>query len=285
MKRLSGFLILGLLLSAVTGCLKDDGFDDHEYGVKDTNGSPVGVGFPEAAKAVNVYSIPLQTESQIIKLPLVNLLSDVPADKDIHITLKVNQALVTAYNLENDESLIDPFTISANLVTIPSINATILKGNRTDTLDVVIPNSSLFDPSNRYGIGFTIESVEESGVTISKNLRDVLFAIAIKNKYHADYEVSVDLTGHPSASGHYNDEVEFTTVDATTLDAPLGVANIFAASSRLFITVNADNTLSLSSNAAAVFPIGDNYYDPATQTFHFDYGYTTRHIVGTAKRL
>jgi hypothetical protein len=284
MKRLSGLILFALLLTGMAGCLKDDGFDDHEYGMRDTNGSPVGIGFPQALNEVNVYPIPLQTTTQSIKLPLVNLLSDVPADQDVHITLQVNQSLVTAYNAKHDPGLIDTLDAATPLIVIPKLDLIIPKGKRNDTLTVQIPNSSLFDASKRYGVGYTISAVQESGVTISENLKNVLFAIAIKNKYHAVYDVNVELTGHPTAAGKYSGEVEFTTVDGNTLDAPLGVAEIFAASSRLYIQIDPDNTLTLSSNAAAVFPIGVNKYDPATQTFYFDYGYSTRHIVGTAKR-
>jgi len=284
MKRILGLILLAGLLAGAAGCLKDDGFDEHDYGIRDTNASPVGVGFPQALNEVNVYPIALQTSSQFIKLPLVNLLSDVPADQDINITLQVNQSLVTAYNSNHNPGLVDTLDATTPLIVIPKLELTIPKGKRNDTLTVEIPNSSLFDASKRYGVGYTITAVKESGVTIAANLKNVLFAIAIKNKYHAVYDVDVELTGHPTAAGKYSGEVEFTTIDGNTLDAPLGVAEIFAASSRLYIQINPDNTLSLSSNAAAVFPIGINKYDPATQTFYFDYGYSTRHIVGTAKR-
>jgi hypothetical protein len=273
---------------SAAGCLKDDGFDNHDYGLKDTNGSPVGVGFPQALNEVNVIAIPLQTNSQTIKVPLVNLLSDVPSDQDLHITLQVNQSLLTVYNNAHPDlvPLVDTLDATPALIVTPKLELTIPKGKRNDTLSIEIPNSSLFDASMRYGIGYSISAVKESGITIAQNLKSALYAIAIKNKYHAEYEVDITLSGHPSASGHYTGDVEFTTIDANTLDAPLGVAEIFAASSRLYIRINADNSLSLSSNVVTIDQSsGVNKYDPVTQTFYFDYMYSgTRHFVGTAKR-
>jgi hypothetical protein len=131
-------------------------------------------------------------------------------------------------------------------------------------------------------------SVQEAGVTIASNLKDVLFAITIRNAYHGDYEISVNLTGHPSASGQYDEEGTFSTIDATSVDAPLGVAEIFTTASRLVIGVNADNSLSISSNVVVITADpAKNFYEPASRTFHFDYtwGAGPRHIVGTARRL
>ena len=283
-KIFPGVLFATLLLTA---CIKDKGLDNGQYGLKDPQNSPAGVGFPQAANTVNVTGIELQTTAQTINVALVNLLSAEPATQDIHVTLQVDQSLVTAYNQDNPSSALE--VLSQADYTIPSATVVIPKGSRTATLALTIPNASVLDASERYGIGFTIKSVGEQGVTIAENMKDVLFALTVRNAYEASYEIIVDLTGHPSASGHYEETGSFATIDANTVDAPLAVAEIFAAASRLAIRVNADNTLTLSSNATTINPTDPtkNYYDPATETFHFDYtwGAGPRHIVGTARRL
>lgn len=283
-KIFPGALVATLLLTA---CLKDKGLDNGDYGLKDPQASPVGVGFPQAANSVNVTGIELQTSAQTINVALVNLLSDEPAAEDIHVTLQVDQSLVAAYNTDNPSTALEvldqaDYSIAAATVVIP-------KGSRTATLALTIPDASVLDASKRYGIGFTIASVGEQSVRIADNMKDVLFAITVRNAYEASYEIVVDLTGHPSASGHYEETGTFATIDANTVDAPLAVAEIFAAASRLAIRINGDNTLTLSSNATTINPTDPtkNYYDPATQTFHFDYtwGAGPRHIIGTARRL
>lgn len=283
-KIFPGALLATMLLTA---CLKDKGIENGQYGLKDPGGSPVGVGFPQAANAVNVTSIELSNNAQTINVALVNLLSDEPAAQDIHVTLQVDQSLVDAYNAANPSSALE--ALEQSQYTISSATVVIPKGSRTGTLALTIPDASVLDASNRYGIGFTIASVSEQGVKIADNLKDVLFALTVRNAYEANYEIVVDLTGHPSASGHYEETGTFTTIDANTVDAPLGVAVIFNTASRLNIRVNADNTLTLTSNATTINPTDPtkNYYDPATQTFHFDYtwGAGPRHIVGTATRL
>lgn len=285
MKKIFPGVLIPLLL--LTACIKDKGIENNEYGLKEPENSPVGIGFPQAANSVNVTSIELLNTAQTINVALVNLLSDEPAEKDIHVTLEVNQALVTAYNTANPSSaleMLDPssYTIASKTVVIP-------KGSRTATLALNIPNSSGLDASERYGIGFTIASVAEQDVRIAENMRNVVFALTVRNSYEADYEIVVDLTGHPSASGHYEETGTFATVDANTVDAPLAVAQIFAAASRIAIRINANNTLTITSNATTINPTdpAKNYYDPGTRTFHFDYtwGAGPRHIVGTARRL
>lgn len=281
MKRISSIFLLALVAFVGTGCLKDKDYDNNKYGIKDPNSSSVGVGFPEASKTINVNAIEVKNTPQVINLALVNLLSDAVADQDIQIKVEADPAIVQEYNADNNPDLLimdgADYSVSGTTVTIP-------KGTRTGTITLTINDATTLNASGRYGFGFKIAAVTPSGVTIAQNLKRVLYAVSIKNQYHADYEISVDLTGHPTAAGHYDDEVEFTTVDANTVETGLGVAGIFAASSRLFIMINPDNSLTLSSNAAAVFPIGDNKYDPVTKTFYFDYGWGTRHNVGTAKR-
>jgi len=285
-KKISAVLLLAISVAATTGCLKDKDFERGRFGFKDVQQSAVGVGFPQASNTVNVTGIELRSASQDLEIALVNLLSDEPAEKDVHVTLQLNPGLVTAYNTNNNPDL---EMLPQNSYTLPSLTLTIPKGERTGTLAMTIPNSTVLNPSRRYGIGFTIASVQEGDVVIAENMKHVLFAITLRNAYEGQYEIAVDLTGHPSASGHYEETRTLTTVDANTLDAPLAVALIFASTSRLEIRINPDNSLSLSSNATTINPLtpGTNYYDPATRTFHFDYtwGAGPRHIVGTATRL
>ncbi|HEV7783056.1 MAG TPA: hypothetical protein VGO58_17395, partial [Chitinophagaceae bacterium] len=82
------FIMMGVLLAS---CLKDKGFQNGEYGLNGVTDRP-GVGFPEAATAINPFSVNAISTSQTINAPLVNLLADKPAAQDVHVVLAYNNA-------------------------------------------------------------------------------------------------------------------------------------------------------------------------------------------------
>ena len=284
MKKLS-FITAVAFMMVGTSCLKDEGYESGKYGLGDTNASPVGVGFAEASNTINAYGVEVRSTPQTIEIGTVNLLSDVPLDKDISLNVEVDPSIVTDYN--NAPNTTDLATFPAGSYSIASTKITITKGQRTGRLSLTIANAADLDPSKRYGLGLKITSVDQQGIRIASNLRRVLYAITVRNDYDGVYDVNVELTGHPSASGQYTDQVNFSTVNANTVETGLGVARIFAATSRLNISVDpATNNLMLSSNAATIFTDAGavNRYDPVTRTFYFDYRWSTRRIVGTAVR-
>jgi hypothetical protein len=173
------FAALGLTM---TSCLKDKGFENGEYGLNGVTDRP-GVGFPEAAKAINPFSVNAISTSQTINAPLVNLLADKPAAQDVHVVLAYNNALVTAYNTANGTSLIIP---TAAQYTISSLTITIPAGQRFASVPIVIPNASTLSLTNTYALGFKIVSVD-GGYNIASNMQNVLVSISVKNAYDGIY--------------------------------------------------------------------------------------------------
>lgn len=185
MNKILASLILIAALAGLSGCVKDKGFEDNVYGLNKPDASPVGIGFPESANKINVTAIESAATPTILKVALVNLLSDVPAEQDISVILVQDTSIAGQYN--RDPATVNPvqeFAIGSEITT--SLKVTIPKGQRTAFLDVTIPNSTSLDLTKTYALGLKIQSV--SNGTIAANLQKVLIGVAIKNPYDGIYE-------------------------------------------------------------------------------------------------
>ena len=85
-KLLSHALLFGALVISATGCLKDKGFDNHEYGINDPDKSPSGVGFVLGINAKNSRAIEVGP-NQLIKDITINFEGGTAPSQDVHITL------------------------------------------------------------------------------------------------------------------------------------------------------------------------------------------------------
>jgi hypothetical protein len=217
-KLLLTSMFFSALALGLTGCLKDKGFEDHEYGINDPDNSPVGIGFPEAQNAINNRSIDAISTPQTLSDPTIVLFGAEPAKEDIHITLVANPALVTAYNTANGTSLV---ALPAAQYSQPTLQVVIPKGQRTGQLKLTFANAGAIDPTKLYAFGYTISSIQEAGYTIASNYKNFLLAVAIKNKYDGRYRVTgtfVDLTNAAFTSVLPN-EVQLITSGPTSVTA------------------------------------------------------------------
>jgi len=183
--------ITSLLVSALglgfTGCLKDKGFEDHEYGINDPDDSPVGIGIPEAQNDINNRSIDASASPQTLEDAHVVLFGGEAAKEDIHVKLVLNNQIITDYNTANGTNLVVLPTTSYN---IPSLEVVIPKGQKMGNIVINFPNASTMDPTKLYALGFTVQGVTESGYTIAENYKNLLLTVAIKNKYDGVYTVT-----------------------------------------------------------------------------------------------
>lgn len=223
------FLLLLVMASAFTGCLKDKGFDSNEYGINNPGSGTAGVGFPLAAKAKATAGLDVSGTAQVVNnIVYVNLNSADAAPADITITLEVKSAeIVNAYNAKNGTSIqvIDPslYSVSLNLV-IPA-------GQRNVQVPINVPSTLTLDPNKSYGLGLRIASVT-GNFLIADNMRDLLVEFTIKNKYDGRYR----LTGYhnrPTLDFPYDTEIHMVTAgpnavafywpEAGSVGHPIGV--------------------------------------------------------------
>lgn len=302
MKKL---MISSALLAATfifSGCLKDKGFDNHEYGINKPEDSPPGVGFPWAtASDVQITSIEVKTSPQTIGIPTITFAADQPAPQDIHVNLTANQALVAAYNAANPSNALTTFPAGA--YSIPSLKVTIPKGKRMGALNITIPTTNGLSFSDIYGLGFTISSVDEAGVKIAENMKNVVVGINVANQYAGTYNTS-GYFFHPTGPRAMTDIKDMGTKSATACIAPL--ADLYSQNYYFDFDVSGTNALTnwvargatppapgsgfytsdVPNPQGIVFPVAappgtspwlhsayNNTYNPGTKTFMMHYGY------------
>ena len=273
-----------MLAIMVVGCLKDEDFEDQQYGLQVP--AVNGVSFPEKLQSPVTKGIVAQSSAQDVTGPLLSLNTASAPSSPVTVNLATDDALVTAEGLE---------LMPAGSYSINSLNITIPAGEITsDALKITIPNANSLDPTKKYGIGFKIASVDQ-GYTVAKNLSTMVIAFAIKNPYEGTYE-AVGYLYHPSAPRDVHEDKEVLTVNATTSQVflgDLGTAGYVA----WFQVDPATNAVTITAAPGAagapytMFTTGlptsnpgytpawagsaecNNTYDPATKTFKVRYGY------------
>ncbi len=267
--RFSICILLAFVFS-FTACLKDQEYNDGSIQSTRATGAvikPIEIKLT-AASQTNVLSLAFDNSSQdtTIQLIPVNLATADAAPADIQVTLTQNDQIVTDYNTANGVSYVVPtlFTIvnAGGVVTIP-------KGSHTGYLQIKFKPSDFLGTT--YALGFSITSVAGTGYTVSGNLQNGMVIINIKNQYDGNYHVSGTRIHPVLGPFPFSYDADMGTTSATSIDG-----NVLAdLQSDLNITINPDNTVSLSSSAQTIFlsPGGVNKYDPVTKTFTLSYYY------------
>ena len=304
MKKIK-LITLGLaaMVIAGTGCLKDKGFDDNQYGINDPDASPAGVGFNLGQKFFNNTGLVLSDQPQNVDsaVVLISLLSGNPAASDISVQVSKDPSIVADYNTANGTSIIelDPalYTLNTNVI-IPA-------GARNASITISVPNTTTLDPNLSYGLGLKITGADP-GYIVASNESKILLAIAIKNQYDGDY-LANGYVYHPTVPRPIVDlEKPMSTINATTVEMDLG--DLGGANYRANFSVDPITnlvTITIAAGAAGgvyyqfnsglpTTPPGpaytpqwagsaecNNTYDPTTQTFKVRYGY----IGGTGYRI
>jgi hypothetical protein len=183
-KFLSFFL--GTVLIAGTGCLKDKGFENGEYGINDANNSPAGLGFNKGVNYKVNIGLDLSSSSQTISnQATIMLMSATPAQSDISVTLEVDPTIIDNYNNTYGTSI---ETLDPALYSISSLTVVIPRGAKQVDLPIVIPSTAGLDANSTYGIGVRIASAD-AGYVLSSNMRELLISIGLKNRWDGVYEL------------------------------------------------------------------------------------------------
>lgn len=204
-------VLLGATLIAGTGCLKDKGYDNNEYGINDPNNSPAGLGFHKGvAYKVNV-GLDLSPDPQVINnQAVIMLMAGKPAQQDISITLSVDPTIVDRYNTNFGTSIevlpASDYTLSTTFV-IP-------KGAKQVNVPITVGNTSGLDANTTYGIGIKIASAD-AGYVLASNQRELLLSIGLKNRWDGVY----NLRGYHNRTPYtfpYETEINIETFGPTS---------------------------------------------------------------------
>lgn len=282
---------------AFTGCLKDKGFDNYEYGINDPDTQPPGVGFPFGVKAKNDVGVDVSGSPQTINgLIFVNLEAGNPASSAVDVTLSNNTtALLNAYNTANGTSiqaLPTALYSFGSTVTIPA-------GARNAEIPLTISSTLTLNPNVQYAVGVTISGVS-GNYKVADNLKNLFIVIGVKNQYDGKYIMKGQFF-HPSLQpdfGPHTFNVELHTSGPNSVrlywplvggyNTPLtsggGPACCFTAQ-ELSIDVNPGTNAATALNTAVGASIiyqqvtsyaGNNYNNrwiPADKTFYVAFGY------------
>lgn len=289
-KYLSSILVAAALITGLQSCLKDKGFENNEYGLKDPAGQ-LAVSIPQAVDGISIMGVDFVNTSQTFKPLVVQLESANPAANDIHANLVLNNALVGDYNTANGTSFVILPTSAYN---IPTLKITIPKGSHYASLNINVPNASTLNPLTTYALGFSLSSLDESGIAIPENMRNVVVQFSIKNKYDGKYNIKGFFVRTDAAGAAYNGpfsaKVEMQTTGAASVDMYYPaygiVANPFNAGAfsnvgpRITFDLNTDKIVSIynqsGGGAPAMTLIGtDNRYDASKKIIYLKYYYNS----------
>jgi hypothetical protein len=296
---LASLFIAGMSV-AFTGCLKDKGFENNEYGINDPDTQPPGVGFPFGSKSKTDFGLDVSASAQTVPgLVYVNLESGTPTKSVVAVTLTNNTtALTAAYNTANG------LTGSGAVLALPTalysvpLSLTIPSGGRNVETSINVTNTTSLDPNRAYSIGLTISAVD-GGYKIADNLKNLFIVFSVKNAYDGKYTLKGRFH-HPSLS---NPPIAFTTViemqttgpNSVKMYSPVfgefcspamlgGSLNRFASQEPKFTVNTATNAVTVTNDASggvvyAMSATGfgaDPYnhrWDPAAKTFYASWGY------------
>jgi hypothetical protein len=240
---------LALLILAVAGC-KDDDFDNYKIQSVDNHGKDQNMVSVAVTATSNsefiVYAVDASSDAADMQIIPVVLTAKDPAPHDIHIKMVPAPDSLESYNEANETSYVMPgagvgpaFTLlNDGVVTIP-------KGKSVGYLTINTATNDFFG-DDQYAFAFKIESVQESGYTISGNHNTAIAVVIPKNQYDGVYENNITTSGwsaygiSDNTPGDYG-QLELVTSGATSV----GINNIAIGGGNLqpaFTTGNAAQT-------------------------------------------
>ncbi len=288
--------IPGLVLSVMvfSGCLKDEDYDDGMFqAVRSLEAQKnVEIGLTASnTRNFKFYSLGdfMDKDTMLTIIP-INLASSEPATEDINVTLKQDDALVTAYNAQNGTQYIVP---PSNLFTIvnPGNVVTIPKGSYTGYLSVKV---NVKDFTENYALGYSIDKVDKEGYSIPTNFKSGVVGIGANNQWDGDYTVKGYalragddvLTGNfgpvmMSLKSQGSNVVSFRSDDYGDLQVWANLSGVGIGTP--YLTINKENNeVTVSSDGGAFNnPAYNSRYDPDTKTFYISFSWGA----GPAARL
>lgn len=291
-KYTSQLLLISSLFILMTGCLKDEAFDNGTIqSVRNTGPEikPVEIKLT-ATNTSNFFVLGVNNSANdtTVNLMPINLATAAPAPEDLHITISLDEELVNDYNTEHGTSYAIP---PASLYNIVSNEAVIPKGSNTGYVQIKLKPSDFI--GGNWALGFKIDGIKEAGYTVSGNLSKGMTVIVIKNAYDGKYN-STGYFYHPSARRPLEQTKELSTVSENSVAC--GFGDLGGSGYVALLTVDpVTNKVTVSDYSTGIPIVGfdnglpasnpgytpqwsgssqcNNTYDPATKTFYIRMGY------------
>jgi uncharacterized protein DUF1735/uncharacterized protein DUF4361 len=292
-KNIAQFIfILSLLCIIVTGCLKDDDFDNGSIQSVHNTGAdikPIEIKLT-AADATNFFVLAVDNSNNdtVVDLVPINLATADAAPEDIHVTVELDATLINDYDTINAADYAMP---ASSMYTIVNPEVIIPKGSHTGYLQIKFKPSDFIGGS--WALGFKIASVKETGYTISGNLSTGIVAITVKNQYDANYH-STGYVYHPSSPRPVDQTERLSTVSANSVACSFG--DLGGSGYVALLTIDpVTNKVTISDYTTGIPIVGfdnglpstnpgytpqwsgssqcNNTYDPVTKTFYIRMGY------------
>lgn len=195
MKKLTfAAALVTVMVTVLTGCLKDKGFDNHQYGINDPDTQPPGAGFAFGNRDKVDFGLDVSSSNQpVTNIVYAQLFAGSPAAADVQITLSNNTtALVAAYNAANGTSI---QALPTGVWNVP-MTLTIPAGSYNVNVPLNVTNTTGLDPNVQYAVGLTITDVT-GGYKIADNYKNLLIVFGVKNQYDGRYNLR-GMFYHPS---------------------------------------------------------------------------------------
>jgi len=253
-------------MTGFSSCLKDD-----KHYVDFAGATPL-VELPSAANVGGSGGLFQALALDISDTPIpvnlmVNLASPHTLSSNLTVKLSVDQAALTKYNTDNGTN----YELLPAADYTSSLTAVIPAGQNSANVVINIKSSTI--PASNTNLVLPLTITDGGGQKIS-NSKTVLFNVQVKNQYDGTYRASGTRVHPDLGPFNFDYDVTMATSGATSITGG-ALADL---KSDLKITVNADNTVTLSSAAqpsVALQAGGVNKYDPATKTFTLNYYYNT----------
>lgn len=216
MKKISILSSLSALLLVLgTGCLKDKGFENGQYGLNVTDIKAVA--FPNSGSSPLGYGLDVSASAQVVNgLLAVTLETSGVAEADITVTISNTTGTAGAGDIKNhnDATGENVQVLPAALWTVPA-SFVIPAGQKFIKLPFTISNTTSLNPNLAYGIGLTITSAS-NGYQVAQNLKNMVIIFSVKNKYDGRY----NLTGYHNRTPYtfpYETEMNLETTGPSSV--------------------------------------------------------------------
>ena len=298
------FFLSGILAVVMSGCLKDDAYNNHDIQSTRPEGEQnsiyVGLTATSNDNHLQLAFEKSDADTTFDAVPII-LAAGTIAPEDIQVTLVINPALLGSYNAANgtthEEMPTSFYSVTNAGDSATGYIVTIPKGSNTGYLQLKIkPNDFL---GHDYALGLQISNISPSGYIISTNFNTGILAIATKNLWDGVYTFTQKTTGwaaYSIADGQtftLSSNISLVTASATADDFksqygvfqlgfdPNGGVVTFGATSPRFVFDPSTNALvdvintTPDDGRGRVFTLDpavtDSRYDPDTKTIYAAY--------------